>query len=1259
MMRPTKISSAAGYSEYLGREVYYQKGDGTPVDGIAFGDLAQSLGLEEGKPVSIGTVRDLMEGINPNMEGEAWSEKDRVLKSRFKNAIAEPDEKEAPEKAETAKTRDPGEAPDRDQEKAADKDTPATLLDLIDHTPDSAFVPAAPDGTEKVPETKEAYQNRYNLSDTDYAVLKETLDKIGIDHNAGYDLTFSVPKSLSLAIVRDGRHDLKEAVDAALDKTLAAVQRDLIEYRQRDEDGDLQRLQGNGAMMVKFMHEFSREGDADIHVHVFLANMTRNNEGEMVALESQSIYKNQDTLTAINYANLRQELAARKIDTIDHPTHPGAFELAGFSEAELQANSRASERMGAAVANFIALKGREPTGSERNDLLNRVNRPVKDDMSAQAKTTLVKERNEALGFGPKDYDAMTGVMSIRSEAGKLDRADQEHYRTRDGDRNEQTAMSLNDVVRSAVEVSTERDAVVHKYEIVGRAIKFGHSLYTQEQIEAAPAWKEAVVRADKTYPSYVTTHEHIQDETRLLDESLEMKRGGKAFDPQIVHGVLSDRKFLDEVMGEGKTPNPSQVAQVMSVLTSDHMQVQALGAPGTGKTKGVVNLMMNIVRKLEDEVPDLSTDTPSGPKLEAVLGLAPTHRAKAEMEEIGLKTETIASEVMRFQNARGNHAKLDEMRAIYENAIVVVDEGSMLSNKERLGLNEMQRQLGISKMVFMGDPNQHPSVNAGDSLALTMAVGIETTHNRHIMRQRDLQDAVAVLDLGDREVKPAMMALKGKVATVERQENEPIERTVAREIVSKWAADRASVPIMTTTNAMRGYINQEARQALRDQERIGQEDIHRQEVLYTLGMRESELLKVENFKIGSVMVFHSDPDFGKRRGDIRTNIKKDETYTVIGTDAKLNMVALRHEKTGIEGTVKIHEILTDEKKPRFNLFRRDHIDMAENDMMVFIRKNEKAASDGRTIQNGDIAFFRGIENDRLKFEDHAGREFDIPKDSHQLTRMQFGYGVTDYKMQGATGKEMYWGAPAKSAGAPTLTNLMIMSSRHTDGFKAVTDDYKVLARRMENVGANPNALQHVNAPIELTPGLAAACQLAVERGEATAFPVRTVSGQHKTVSLQATIHAIAPAGPGEAPHYILLKTDKGKLQRIDHADFLKGIAAAGFKEGEKIKYETKKVTTTKHRQEKDKADDPDKAKAREQKADEQPKRISARYYRITSLDDITKQYVPEVWREKNLSADRKNDIVMRDHEFDKKNIDLTMPPMSSITKIIEISGPKL
>jgi hypothetical protein len=163
IVSPTSIKSAGGYSSYLGREVYFQKGDGTPVPGIAFGKLAEELGFKAGEAVNIEDVRALMEGINPDLDGEAWSEKDRVFKERVAEARAE-------------NTREDLSSPKNETQGGIEVGSTQDVSELSgtnteNRIPDQTV---ASEGLANEKESKEdlAFRNTHNLSKEDMQVIR-------------------------------------------------------------------------------------------------------------------------------------------------------------------------------------------------------------------------------------------------------------------------------------------------------------------------------------------------------------------------------------------------------------------------------------------------------------------------------------------------------------------------------------------------------------------------------------------------------------------------------------------------------------------------------------------------------------------------------------------------------------------------------------------------------------------------------------------------------------------------------------------------------------------------------------------------------------------------------------------------------------------------------------------------------------------------------------------------------------------------------
>ena len=131
-----------------------------------------------------------------------------------------------------------------------------------------------------------------------------------MEHRAGWDATFSAPKSVSLTALVGGdervRAAHRESVDVALDE--------LEKYVQARIGGNHPAETTGKWIAAKFEHDSSRpvEGYAapQLHTHVVFFNMTERETGEMRALQPRELYRSQQYATAI----YRSELALRLRD---------------------------------------------------------------------------------------------------------------------------------------------------------------------------------------------------------------------------------------------------------------------------------------------------------------------------------------------------------------------------------------------------------------------------------------------------------------------------------------------------------------------------------------------------------------------------------------------------------------------------------------------------------------------------------------------------------------------------------------------------------------------------------------------------------------------------------------------------------------------------------------------------------------------------------------------------------------------------------
>src|SRR5919109_5274258 len=129
---------------------------------------------------------------------------------------------------------------------------------------------------------------------------------------AGFDLVFSVPKSVSLLHALgdpETRRAVNEAHTAAWQAALAYLEDEACFVRRGT--GGILREHGEGFVAAAYQHRTSRAQDPHLHTHVIVANMARRpSDGEWRALDGEAILKTYRLAAGYLYqAHLRAELS--------------------------------------------------------------------------------------------------------------------------------------------------------------------------------------------------------------------------------------------------------------------------------------------------------------------------------------------------------------------------------------------------------------------------------------------------------------------------------------------------------------------------------------------------------------------------------------------------------------------------------------------------------------------------------------------------------------------------------------------------------------------------------------------------------------------------------------------------------------------------------------------------------------------------------------------------------------------------------------
>jgi conjugative relaxase-like TrwC/TraI family protein len=248
----------------------------------------------------------------------------------------------------------------------------------------------------------------------------------------GFDLTFAVPKSVSL--VRALTDPVAEKVLAAAhEKAIAAAMAYLHEHAgytrvHNPVTGykDLQRLPG--LVGIAYQHETSRCGDPHLHTHVIVPNRQPRADGVLVSLDSKSLYHEAKAAGMIYQATLRHELhVERGLEWAPVDPHSGMAEIAGVTQDSITAWSRRSTRLREwAAQNLIVVDG-EPTAAQLA-AAQKATRPSKPEALAWE---VLKEQWRTDGRGLRlDRDAHHAARTERTRGAPAARAAQEWARLR-------------------------------------------------------------------------------------------------------------------------------------------------------------------------------------------------------------------------------------------------------------------------------------------------------------------------------------------------------------------------------------------------------------------------------------------------------------------------------------------------------------------------------------------------------------------------------------------------------------------------------------------------------------------------------------------------------------------------------------------------------------------------------------------------------------------------------------------------------------
>jgi conjugative relaxase-like TrwC/TraI family protein len=950
--------------------------------------------------------------------------------------------------------------------------------------------------------TNEAFSrllnNRHPFTD------EQLTDRMRVDRRPGFDMTWGVPKSISITYAKTRDDRIIQAVRQAVQETMElAESKAAVRVRAGEKNRDEDRITGN-LVWSEHVHLTARPqdgySDPHVHVHVYVPNLSWDPvEKKWKALQMGRIHELADEFQKL--ATKRLSELVKDLGFEIEPTEY-AFEIKGFRRDIIEKFSRrtmtieaTAERLGITDPEQKARLGAMTREKKVKDVLMSDFEPFwwanpllgEQELYNDLQTILNRSRALDLGLDLKNSVSNPGnvlpeQVGLRSSLGKKDAiwttkrlGMAERKGTRSMNRATRPCAGFkapvrpSDHDREAIALATEhllsRNSAVTEIQLVAEAsTNWRLDKTTTAGLFAASA--EAPLRRVRVNDRVYVTTQRILDEERRIYESC--YNGRFRFDAINEFWTIQDEAL-----------NAEQRAAALHVLNSRDFITGIEGRPGVGKTR----VLKELKRGVEAGMYKFIMLAPWGTTAHDVL--RPEGFPNAETVERLLRNPTVQ------QEARGG--------------VWVVDEAGALSTRDADRLIALAQKLE-ARLIFVGDSAQHYPVGRGQAFELLKTHGeMQTAKLLSIQRQKG--DYLRVVELfHEKKIKEAITLLK-KIGGVCEMKMEESRIVLARDYIEAMEKGETTA-IVAPTHAEGRAVTAVLRQALKEkghlkedyQRKITKKALHTEadkgdpkkyrpglvvqidaplkgyrmnEQFEVVGVREDmvRLRSLNPYETktrplplespSSFSVYESEIERGYRR-EIFRNLawtdpqKSDPEHFKIGLVVSINdhlsgfAIGEQLEVIRVsEDTVKLRneqgqlKILPIAMPEAFSVHERDELEICAGDKIRITANGRTVA--GQRLSTGSIRKVDYITHDGLiTFENGWQLKPDFKMIDH-------GWVPTSHAILGKTVDRIFIAqSPELSAGASDARQFWVSLTRGRKGVKLYTTDLKWLLEYISN-----------------------------------------------------------------------------------------------------------------------------------------------------------------------------------------------------------------
>lgn len=882
------------------------------------------------------------------------------------------------------------------------------------------------------------------------------------DRRSGFDLTFNLPKPVSIIYALTGDDRLIQATRQMVLDTMLDMERDAAARVRVNGQKDGDRKTGV-LTWAEIIHLTARPvdgySDPHVHQHIYVFNNTWDGmEAKWKALQLGLIKEKASHYNRIATQRLIENLEKLGLEII---RTKDSFDIAGISEEFKKKFSRRTEIIEAYAKEHgitdpvqkaklgvltrerksESLKFSELQAIWRDQLLPEeqaaidhigsvlrmsrarelsgqlAGKQVEDaptPSAAEPSKSSLGKKNDAWAtdrFNPDNGQwAEPGPSLPAEEPGKtsLGRKGKDWIRQQAGNGKR---ISFNQATRPTPSVEHDVQVTGHDRRAVALAME-----HVFERNSVVPDWKLVHQALD----SFCVGRATLAGIRRVVAEAplIRVERDGTTF--VTTPEVLAEEKRLAARCIKGKDKfepmnkfwkiedeqlNSQQREAVTLVLNSRDWLMAIEGWAGVGKTKLLDELRRGIQAGLNQ-----------------LIALAPTSEAaRGVLRKEGFENAETVAKLL--------HSESFQKQA--KGAVWLVDEAGLLSTREADRLLDLAAKLE-ARVVFVGDSQQHFAVQRGQAFAHLQKEGrMATAHVTEIQRQKgvykrfvehvlkgDLERAFMALDIMDAIFE--MPAAERKIA-------------LAKDYVA--AIERGETALVTApTHAECRDVTEGIREELKKKQKL--KDPREWETLRNLAWTDAQKCDCDQYKKGMVAEIN---------GDVK-GFTRGAQVEVIGV--RDGMVRVRHHEYCMD---KIKALPLSEPD-KFAVYERQTLEICEGDSI-------RITGNGRNAEGHHLVY--GTTH-VVDYFSHDGKI--VLENGWKLDRsfkhLQHGYALTSNAAQGKTVDWVFVSETAElSSCASDLRQFYVSTSRGRKGVKIYTDDIELLKENVSWQRERPMATE--------------------------------------------------------------------------------------------------------------------------------------------------------------------------------------------------------